>query len=224
MSIAETALEYVREDSVIGLGTGHAASDFIWLLGARVQAGLKVQGVATSSETEALAQRLGIPLIGLSEVDRIETTFDGADAVDPKLNLIKGLGGALLREKVVAASSNRLVILVGEEKLTERLGLGYCNVLPIEIVPFSLPLVKRELAAMGLDFSVRGSGEHPYQTDNGNAIIDITLSERVEPTDKLAAALDAIPGVIETGLFLEMADEVLIQYKDGRVEARRRQQ
>ena len=220
MTIAEKALEYVRDGSVIGLGTGHAASDFVRLLGQRVRGGLDVHGVATSRATEALAREVGVPLVGLGEVEAIETTFDGADAVDPRLDLIKGLGGALLREKIVAASSRRLIILVGQEKLTDVLGRGYCSVMPVEVVPFGLPFVRRRLAGLGLNAELRTKENQPVPTDNGNYTLDVDIAGLPDGPKGLDGAVRAIPGVVETGLFLGRTDVVLVQHDDGRVEVR----
>ncbi len=220
MTIAKTAIELVRPDSVVGLGTGHAASDFIRLLGDRVSNGLKVRGVASSIASESLAREVGVPLVNLAEVGRIEATFDGADAVDPELDLIKGLGGALLREKILAAASDRLIILVGSEKLTEKLGQGYCKVLPVEVVPFGLPLVQRKLSEAGLQSQLRIVNDQPLITDNGNYTLDLTLEGLESDPKALANELRSIPGIVETGLFLEMATTVMVQYDDGRVDVR----
>ena len=144
MTIVERALELVPNGGHIGLGSGHAAQAFVKALGERIQAGrLTIQGVPTSSDTEHLAKQLGIPLVSLAEAGILELTFDGADEVDPSLNLIKGYGRALVREKIVAASSRRLIILVGEEKLVPKLGSH--GKLPVEVTPFALPLCERRL-------------------------------------------------------------------------------
>lgn len=222
MTIAEKALELVSDGSVIGLGTGHAASDFVRLLGQHVRGGLDVRGIATSRATEALAREFGIPLLGLDDVDAIDSTFDGADAVDPNLDLIKGLGGALLREKIVASYSKELVILVGREKLTERLGMGYCKTLPVEVVPFGLPLVRRRLVRMGLGCELRSREGQPVPTDNGNYTLDIDLTAVREHPRDLDGRIRGIPGVVETGLFLGMAGMVLVQQEDGSVEILKR--
>src|SRR5689334_18727823 len=147
MTIAETALSMIEEGTTIGLGTGRAATEFVRALGARVKAGFRITGVPTSEATADLARQLGIPLTTLDQVDELAVTFDGADEVDPNLDLIKGLGGALLREKIVAASSRRLVILVGPGKEVAK--LGEHGVLPVEVVPFGLALAGRKLEALG---------------------------------------------------------------------------
>src|SRR5262249_44879221 len=144
-AIALRALELIPPNSVVGLGTGHAATAFLRALGQRVQAGLRVRGIPTSQASADLARELGIPLITLDDVDAIDVDGAGADGVDPACNLIKGLGGALVREKIVAAAAKRVVILVGAEKLVPALGAH--GVLPVEVVPFGLPLVRRRLTA-----------------------------------------------------------------------------
>ena len=218
MTIAEKALERVKDGMVIGLGTGHAASDFVRLLGQHVREGLDVRGIATSRATEALAREVGIPLLGLGAVEEIDATFDGADAVDPGLDLIKGLGGALLREKIVAVSSRELIIMVGVEKRTERLGHGYCRVLPVEIVPFGLPLVRRRIEALGLRSELRMKEGQPIPTDNDHYTLDIMLEDLERPLVEVEPTLRIIPGVVETGLFRGLAGLVLIQHDDGAVE------
>jgi ribose 5-phosphate isomerase A len=209
--IAERALDYVRDGETIGLGTGRAATAFVRALGDRVAAGLHVRGVPTSESTAALARELGIPLAELAEVDEIATTFDGADEVDPRLDLIKGWGGALVREKIVAASSRRRVMLVGDEKMVQALGTR--GKLPVEIVPFALPLCRRRIAALGARPEVRQAGVEPFVTDNGNWILDCRI-EPIEDPQGFELALIAIPGVVGTGLFLGMADVVLVQKGD----------
>ena len=218
MTIVEKALERVKDGTVIGLGTGHAASDFVRLLGQHVRNGLDVRGIATSRATEALAREVGVPLLGLGAVEEIDATFDGADAVDPSLDLIKGLGGALLREKIVAVSSRELVIMIGHEKQTDRLGQGYCRVLPVEIVPFGLPLVRRRIEAMRLRSELRMKEGQPVPTDNDHYTLDVMIDHLDRPLIEVEPALRIIPGVVETGLFRGMAGTVLIQHEDGAVE------
>jgi ribose 5-phosphate isomerase A len=217
-TIALCAFDYVHDGDVVGMGTGHEAASFIRVLGERVKNGLRIQGVPTSGATAELASALGIPLATLSEVEAIDVTIDGADEVDPKLNLIKGRGGALTREKIVAAASRRLVILVGREKLVSVLGLR--GFLPVEVVPFGLPFCTRQLRSLGLEPEPRQADGRLFVTDNGNHLIDCKVSEIARP-EELHSNIDAIPGVVETGLFLGMADTVLIQDGDA-VEVRRR--
>lgn len=216
---AQAALEWVEDGMTLGLGTGRAASAFVEALGARVAEGLSVVGVPTSDATGALARSLNIPLAKLEDVDRLDITFDGADEVDDELNCIKGYGAAMVREKVVAASSNRLVILVGPEKLVAQ--LGQRGRLPIEVLPFGEALVRRELKALGLDSTLRKNDRaETVVTDNGNWILDAKLSPPLDPR-ALEAAIVAMPGVLGTGFFLDMAESILIGSGDD-VEIRRR--
>ncbi len=204
--LADRALELVAEARVIGLGTGRAASAFVRSLGAQARAGRQVRGVPTSEASAALARASGIALAGLDE-PLIDVTVDGADEVGPDLDMIKGYGGALVRERIVAAASRRQLILVGREKLVPVLGSR--GRLPVEVVPFALPLVTRSLARMGLGFVVRTTGGQSFVTDNGNVIVDCAVS-RIENAADLHARLRAIPGVVDTGLFLGTAEMVLV--------------
>lgn len=208
---ATRAIELMREGDVVGLGTGRAATALVHALGAAVRSGLRVRGVPTSQGTSDLAGQLGIPLATLDEVGQIDVTFDGADEVDPRLDLIKGYGGALVREKIVAASSRRLVILVGAEKLVPVLGTR--GKLPVEVVPFGVPLCERRLGELGCRPTVRTTNGSPYVTDNGNWILDCGISPIQDPT-ALEQAILAIPGVVGTGLFIGMADTVIIEDGD----------
>jgi ribose 5-phosphate isomerase A len=207
-AIAERALELIPANAVIGLGTGHAATAFIHALGERVRGGLRVRSIPTSQESASLARDLGIPLTTFEEVEAIDVDVDGADEVDPQLNLIKGYGGALVREKIVAAASRRLVILVGPEKLVPVLGAR--GRLPVEVVPFALTPCTRRLSALGCVPELRRHEGQPFVTDNGNFILDCRISPLDQP-EQWEQALRAIPGVVGTGLFLGMAQTVLIQ-------------
>jgi ribose 5-phosphate isomerase len=208
MTIIERALELVPDHALIGLGSGRAARAFVRALGERVRGGeLLVRGIPTSEETAQLAREVGIPLSALSDADVLEVTVDGADEVDPTLNLIKGYGRAMVREKVIAASSRSLVILVGEEKLVPKLGVR--RKLPVEVLPFALPLCLRQLQELGLHPDVWAENGNPLTTDNGNNILDCAV-EPIEDADRLENTLRSIPGVFGTGLFLGMADRVLV--------------
>lgn len=215
--ISEMAVDLITANSVVGLGTGRAATAFIHALGARARAGLPVRGIPTSDASAALATQLGIPLVTFDDVEAIDVCVDGADEVDPAGDLIKGYGGALLREKIVAAFSRKLVILVGSEKLVHALGAR--GVLPVEVVPFALTPARRQIAALGFDPVQRVKDGKPYLTDNGNFILDC----RTGPLADAAAtdrALHAVPGVAGTGLFIRRAHTVMVQ--DGpRAEVRR---
>jgi ribose 5-phosphate isomerase A len=215
-ALGRHALRYVKAGQTLGLGTGRAASAFIRALAA---AQLDVRGVPTSNASAELARSLGIELVELNEVTRLATDFDGADEVDQRLNLIKGLGGAMVREKIVAVSSRRRIFLVGEEKLVRRLGVR--GNLPLEVVPFALAHVLREIARFGLKPRTRKNRDGAeFVTDNGNRVIDCGVTEIRNPS-RLERDLLAIPGVVGTGLFLELADLVLVTMRDGSIKTMR---
>jgi ribose 5-phosphate isomerase A len=214
--IAQRALEFVPEASSIGLGTGRAATAFIEALGEKVRSGFRVRGVPTSEASAQLATKLGIPLTTLDECPQLDVDLDGADEVDPAGNLIKGYGGALVREKIVAAAARRLVILVGPEKIVARLGSR--GKLPVEVIPFARYPCMRAIEALGLTPELRLDGNEAHRTDNGNYILDCGIGPLDRPAE-LEAALRAIPGVVGTGLFLNMNPTVLVGHAD-RVEVR----
>ncbi len=194
---------------VIGLGTGRAAAGFVRELGARVRDGLAVRGIPTSLATDRLARSLGIPLVTFGEVAAVDLAVDGADEVDPDLNLIKGHGGALVRERVVAAAASRFVVLVGPEKLSHRLGAQ--RSVPVEAIPFAAPQVERALTTMGAEARIRmEAGEEPFVTDNGNLLVNASFGEITDPA-ALHREIREIPGVLDSGLFAGMADEVLVE-------------
>jgi ribose 5-phosphate isomerase A len=215
--LAERALSYVRKDTVVGLGSGRASTAFVRMLGARVAAGLVVRGVPTSDDTARLARELGIPLVGLDGED-LDVTVDGADEVDPRLDLIKGYGGALVRERIVAVASRRQIILVDESKLVPRLGSR--GRLPVEVVPFGRAPCRRRLEALGLKPVLRMQGEQPFITDNCNEILDCAVGPIDDPA-ALERAIRAIPGVLDSGLFLGIADTVLVADGKGVRELKR---
>lgn len=218
--IAAEAGQMIQDGMLVGMGTGRAATAFIHALGDRVKQGLKIRGVPTSDRSEALGKQLGIPLTTLEEVDQLDLDVDGADEVDPNGQLIKGLGGALVREKIVAASAKRLIVLVGSEKKVGK--LGEHGTLPVEVVPFGMALCKRRLAAMGLNPVPRvKDGKQLFVSDNGNFILDCKL-QPIDDPHELERTLLALPGVVDTGLFLDMADTVLIGNPDGSVETWKR--
>jgi len=223
MTIVERALELMPNDSRLGLGSGRAAQAFIKALGERIRNGrLRVHGVPTSEETANLAKQEGIPLATLVEVGILDLTVDGADEVDPNLDLIKGYGRALVREKIVAASSRRLIILVGEEKLVPQLGTR--GKLPVEVTPFALPLCERRLGELGCRPVPYRQSNGLFVTDNGNHILDCQI-DPIPDAPKLELDIRAIPGVVGTGLFLGMADTVLVGDRDSfrLIEERRRE-
>jgi ribose 5-phosphate isomerase A len=208
---AERALDFVGDGDVVGLGTGRAATAFVEALGRRMGEGaLTVRCVATSRQTEDLARRLGLPLIGLGDCDAIDVTVDGADEIATDGDVIKGLGGALLREKVVASASRRWVLCVNAGKLVPTLGAR--GVLPVEVVPFAAPFVARRLTGLGLRPEPRRaeSGDL-YKTDNEHIIMDCRFEVLPAPAAALERALRAIPGVVESGLFVGMRPVVVVQ-------------
>ena len=210
------ALRYVKPGQTLGLGTGRAASAFMRALGA---SGISVRGVPTSKASDELARSVGIPIVTLAEAGKIDVDIDGADAVDPRFNLIKGYGGALVREKIVAASSRRFVVLVGYEKIVKR--LGEQGPLPVEVIPFGVSLVTAKIKAMGMKPQVREKDGQKFITDNGNLILDCAVKTITNPA-RLDRDLLAIPGVVGTGLFIAMADLVLVAESSGKIRALRR--
>lgn len=206
--IAEVALSNVADGMVVGLGTGRAAEAFIERLGERARRGLRVKGVPTSIRSDELARRMNIEIVSLDSISGIDVAFDGADEVTPDLSLTKGLGGALLRERVIAYEAARFVVLVTPEKLVPKLGTR--APIPIEVVPFASPTIARHLAALGGSPVVRRTqGDFPYQTDNQNWILDTSFGPIDDPS-RLDALIRRIPGVVDNGLFLGMAHVVLV--------------
>ncbi|HLW64372.1 MAG TPA: ribose-5-phosphate isomerase RpiA [Gemmataceae bacterium] len=208
MTIVERVVELVPDNGRIGLGSGRAAEAFVRALGERVRSGrLRVTGVPTSEATAKLAKQEGIALSTLADAGILDVTVDGADEVDPNLDLIKGYGRAMVREKIVAASSSRLIILVGEEKLVPK--LGNRGKLPVEVIPFGVPLCEHRLRNLGCEPVLFLKDGSPFTSDNGNYIFDCRIGPIADAT-KLEADIRAIPGVVGTGLFLGMADMVLV--------------
>jgi ribose 5-phosphate isomerase A len=213
---AERALELVAPGMKLGLGSGSTARDFVELVGKRVAGGLEIRCAATSEATEAQAKALGIPLSSLDELPELDLTVDGADEIDPKLRLIKGGGGALLREKIVASASKRMVVIADSIKLVPRLG---AFPLPIEVVPFGLAATRRHIerafAQLGLAGPIRlRGGSSPFVTDGGHYILDCSLGAIAEP-EELSRILSPIPGVVEHGLFIGLARAAIIAGAEG---------
>jgi ribose 5-phosphate isomerase A len=215
---AARALEFVTDGMKLGLGTGSTAKHFVELLGMRVRAGLDVIGVPTSEATRADAIRCGIALTTLDEVDRLDLTVDGADEIDPSLNLIKGGGGALLREKIVAAASDSMIVIADETKWVDQLGRFP---LPIEVIPFGLAATQRAMASAFAESGVSGqmvlrTGKdgHVFVTDGGHWIVDAHLG-RIADAPRLAGLLTAIPGVVEHGLFVGLAGVAILAGSQG---------
>jgi ribose 5-phosphate isomerase A len=205
---ARRAVAEVEDGMVVGLGSGSTAAFALEGLAERVSSGLRIVGIPTSDATAALARRRGIPLAGLDRHPRVDLTIDGADQVERRtLHLIKGRGGALLREKIVAAASARLIVAVDESKLVERLGAS--TALPVEIVPFGWQTTLDRLTGLGAAPQLRRSDGRPFTTDGGNYIADCALGEMADPV-ALEARLSAVVGVIETGLFIGMASTIVV--------------
>lgn len=203
---ARASLEYVKDGQVVGLGTGSTAAYFIKLLGEKVRNGLHICGIPTSIRSEELALSLGIPVITLDDCQEIDVTVDGADEVDPELRLIKGGGGAALREKIVASATKQLVIVADASKRVQRLGKFP---LPVEVIRFAQALVAKRISAMGADVQLRRNADGtPYVTDENNHILDCRFGEIRDP-DNLARELSEMPGVVEHGLFIGMASVAL---------------
>ncbi|HEY1153908.1 MAG TPA: ribose-5-phosphate isomerase RpiA [Pseudolabrys sp.] len=215
---AARALELVSDGMRLGLGTGSTARPFVELLGERVRAGLKVVGVPTSEATREIAQRVGVPLTTLDETPELDLTVDGADEIGPDLALIKGGGGALLREKIVAAASHRMVVIADQTKWVDVLGRFP---LPIEVNPFGLAATRRAIARVIADCGLAGpmtvrsaAGGHPFVTDGGHWIVDAALG-RIPDPKILADRLLAVPGVVEHGLFVGLASTAILAGPDG---------
>jgi len=216
---AERAARLVEDGMVVGLGTGSTADYFIEALGARLGTNLRISAVATSERTTELARSLGIPLIPLERRQQIDLTVDGADEIVPgSLSLLKGRGGALVREKLVAVASRREVIVADQTKLVEKLGSRHP--VPVECVPFGAHLVAAQLAALGGKPALRRTGELPYITDNGNYLLDVDFGPIDDP-ERLAERIKLITGVVDHGLFIGLASEALIGTDAGIVELTR---
>ena|SRR5271166_4366036 len=215
---ARASLKYVRDGQVVGLGTGSTAAYFIKLLGEQVKEGLQIRGIPTSVRSRELAISMGIPLTTLDECQEIAVTVDGADEVDPQLRLIKGGGGALLREKIVASATDQLVIVADDSKRVERLGKFP---LPVEVIRFAQALVAKRIEALGAQVQVRvGADGKAFVTDEDNHILDCRFGD-IRDADGLARELSDMPGVVEHGLFIGMASVVLFARGNEIVELRR---
>ena len=221
---AKRAADYVEDGMRVGLGTGSTAAWLVRCLGEMVRDdGLKFKGIPTSTRTAELARDVGIDVISLDEARWLDITIDGADEFDGELNLIKGAGGALLQEKIVATASDRMVVIADVGKEVETLG---AFPLPVEMIPFgwqtTQALIEETLISMdvmGRSSTLRMNGEAPFVTDEGNYILDLHL-HRIGNTRQLALVLNQMPGVVENGLFIDICDTVVMGYGDGRVEIR----
>jgi len=208
---ARRALELVEPGMLLGIGSGSTARFFIEALGERVAKGLRISAIATSRQSEELARRLGITLVD-DPVQPIDLAVDGADEIDPQLRLIKGHGGALFREKLVASSARRFIVIADASKLVRRLGQTF---VPVEILPFLWRQTAQRLAVLGADSRLRTGEGTPYLTDNGNLILDLTFAEGIEDPEGTAAAIKATTGVLEHGLFLGLATGAIVAEPEG---------
>jgi ribose 5-phosphate isomerase A len=221
---AKQATQYVEDGMKVGLGTGSTAAWLVKCLGEMVEKeGLKIKGIPTSSRTAALARDVGIEVISLDEAKWLDLTIDGADEFDGNLNLIKGGGGSLLQEKIVATVSDQMIVIADAAKSVETLGNFP---LPIEVVPFGWQTTKTllEETLIGMDVlgrkvTLRMNGDAPFCTDEGNHILDMHLN-RIDNARQMSLFINQIPGVVENGLFIDICDIVVIGYGDGRVETR----
>jgi ribose 5-phosphate isomerase A len=201
------AAALVRDGDIVGLGTGSTAYFAVVALGECVKAGLKIMGIPTSIKTAGLAKQLGIPLTTLDEHPIIDITIDGADEIDPKLNLIKGGGGALLREKIIASASKKMVVVADSSKTVSALGKFP---LPVEIIDFARAVIEKKIAALGATSKLRSKSDgQPFVTDNGNHILDCSFGKIADPA-ALARALSDTPGIVEHGLFIGIAKLALV--------------
>jgi ribose 5-phosphate isomerase A len=217
------AAEHVETGMVVGLGTGSTVYFTLLRLAERIRAErLSITGVPTSRDTEEKARGLGIPLSELAAHERIDLTIDGADEIDPRFDMIKGGGGALLREKVVAAMSRKEIIVVGKEKVVGQLGSTFP--LPVEVVPFAEPHVARVLRRLGAEPTLRRApGGAVFVTDNHNHILDARFPSGIASARGLQSELDGTPGVVACGLFVGLADKLIIGHEDGSTDVRDRQ-
>ena len=209
--VGEAAVDYIKDGMVIGLGSGSTIYWMLKKLGERVQDGLDVKGIPTSVKTEQLAKEFGIPLSSFSEIEQIDLAIDGADEVDDKLNLLKGGGGSLVREKIVDAQAKQLIIIVDESKIVSHLG---AFALPVEVVPFGWELTARNIAALGCNVQLRKLEGEVFISNNSNYILDCQFPEIKQPKE-LHEQLKQQIGVVETGLFPEMTDMVIVATDQG---------
>lgn len=209
------AADYVQQGMTIGIGTGSTVYWLLQELGNRVQQGLQIKAVPTSRQTQTLATEMGIVLADLNTVNELVLTIDGADEIDPALQLIKGGGGALLQEKIVAAASKQLIIIADETKMVQTLGKFP---LPVEVIPFGWKHIQRKILALSCkEVVLREKNGQPFVSDHGHYILDCHFHS-ISNTSQLQQELQDMPGVVETGLFLEMADLAVTGYADGRIE------
>jgi ribose 5-phosphate isomerase A len=215
---ARASLRFVRDGNIVGLGTGSTAAHVVRFLGEKVRAGLKIRGIPTSVHTGELAASLGIPLTTLEECQQIDVDIDGADEFDPQLHLTKGGGGALLREKIIASASRQVVIIADSSKQVAVLGKFP---LPVEVIPFAQALITKRIAALGAKVKLRQDPHgNPFITDEGHHILDCSFGQIPDPP-ALARQLSDMPGIVEHGLFIDLATIVLVAKGENVTELRR---
>ncbi|MBB5074050.1 ribose 5-phosphate isomerase A [Bartonella callosciuri] len=216
---AVKALEFVEDDMRLGIGSGSTVNEFIHLLGERVAQGLRVTGVATSRYSEQLCRKFGVPIATLEQMPELDLTIDGADEIGPEMILVKGGGGALLHEKIVAAASRAMFVIADETKMVKTLG---AFALAIEVNPFGMHATRRAIEKAAEDLGLSGeialrmNGENPFETDGGHFIFDASWGCILQPK-RLSDALLAIPGVVEHGLFLGLASRAIVAMADGQI-------
>jgi len=211
---AAHAVDFIKNGMTVGLGTGSTSAFAISEIGKKVQQGLSIKAVASSVRSEEQARDLGITLISFSEVEAIDVYIDGADEVDKDLNLIKGGGGALLREKILAFNSKEFFVIVDGSKLVEHLGKF---LLPVEIIPFAMELTLKQLQKLNCATTIRRQNGKPYITDNGNLVVDCDF-KKIEQVEELHQSINAIPGVVENGLFVKnIVSKIIVGYDSGEV-------
>ena len=212
---AADAVKLIQDGMTVGIGTGSTSAFAIAAISNRIKEGLSIKAVASSIRSEELAKTAGITLIPFSEVERIDLYIDGADEVDPALNLIKGGGGAMLREKILAFNSKEFIVIVDSSKLVPHLGKF---LLPVEVTPFAMELTVRQLQKLGCTTTIRQATDKRYITDNGNIIVDCDF-KKIEQVDRLHDSINAIPGVVENGLFPKtIVSKIIVGHESGQVE------
>lgn len=209
----EESVKYIKDGMIVGLGTGSTVEYTLKKLGEKVKDGLNIQGIPTSIHTKRIAKEVEIPLTTLDENPEIDLTIDGADEVDSYLNLIKGGGGALTREKIIAFNSKKVIIVIDDSKVVKALGIDFP--LPVEVIKFGWTSTKKTLEGFGCEVKLREIMENePFITDNGNYILDCEF-ERIENPEQLEIDINLIPGVVENGLFIGLVNEVIVGGKQG---------
>lgn len=210
----KAAVDFVKEGMRIGLGTGSTVEYFITELGLRCRQGLRIYAVATSERSHQQGLAVGIPMLCVDDVAELDLTVDGADEVDPQMQMIKGAGGALLREKIIASMSSEMIVIIDPSKRVEQLGHAS---LPVEVLPFGHKAVAKELENMGYQGKWRTSGDNLYTTDSRNYIYDLRFSPAYTPREH-EQRIRSIPGVIDTGFFFDLASFIIVGFADGHTE------